>query len=192
MKFSVLTAALASVASAIPISQVAQRADDDVQAFGIMALRSASPIHFGQFGAAARSVFINLPAQNATCDGEAPTGAIFYLKDGGLYLYGNTLTQQLYADRSGMGQGKFGYITGDEGKPRNGELTTWAIDENDNLSLNGAGWLACPNSIDGAWSVWVNAGTDKPGFNEGCLGFSARTVPLDDNFAVKCDYTQER
>lgn len=74
--------------------------------FGIMSLRSASPIHFGQFSAALSSVFIGLPEQNATCHGEARDSAVFYLKEGGLYLYNDCKgeEQRLYADRSGMGK----------------------------------------------------------------------------------------
>jgi hypothetical protein len=72
--------------------------------FGLMALRSASPVHFAQFDAALSSVFLNLPAQNATCDSGEADSATFYLQDGGLYLYAASATpQQLYADRSGMG-----------------------------------------------------------------------------------------
>ncbi|KAI3317168.1 hypothetical protein HD806DRAFT_515644 [Xylariaceae sp. AK1471] len=154
--------------------------------FGLIALRSASPIHFASFDAALSSIFLNLPSQNATCnDGAKPTTpdyATFTLsEEGGLYLYGDSTTpQQLYADRSGMGQGRFGYTTGDQHGPRNGERTTFAIDENSELALNGAGFIACPNSIDGAWSVWVDAGVANPGGNSGCLGLAARAFKVAD------------
>ncbi|KAI0886439.1 cell wall protein PhiA [Annulohypoxylon maeteangense] len=145
--------------------------------FSLMALRSASEVHFAGFKAAKSSIFLNLPSQGASCDaGDAET-ATFYLKDGGLYLYAASATpQQLYADRSGMGQGKLGYTTGAQPAPTNAERTGFALDENNNLTLDGASFLACPNSIDGAWSVWVSAGVEQPAGNQGCLGISARAV----------------
>ncbi|GAW18691.1 hypothetical protein ANO14919_081720 [Xylariales sp. No.14919] len=163
--------------------------------FGLMALRSASPIHFAQFGAALSSVFLNLPSQNATCDdGENPTTADYATftlsEEGELYLYRQSATpQQLFVDRSGMGQGKLGYTTGAQPGPRNGERTAFSLDDYNDLSFNGAGFLACPNSIDGAWSVWVDAGVSSPGGNSDCLGLSARAVKIA-GAANSCVYTQ--
>jgi hypothetical protein len=163
--------------------------------FGIMALRSASPIHFAQVDAALGSIFLNLPSQNATCDdGTKPTTAeyaTFTLSDGGgLYLYAASATpQQLYVDRSGMGQGKLGYTTGAQPGPRNSERTGFTLDQYDDLSFNGAGFLACPNSIDGAWSVWVDTNVSNPGGNSGCLGFNARAVKIAGT-PNSCLYTQ--
>ncbi|KAI0844274.1 cell wall protein PhiA [Daldinia vernicosa] len=147
--------------------------------FSLMALRSASEVHFASFEAAKGSLFLKLPSQNASCDAGPADYATFYLQDGGLYLYAASATpQQLYADRSGMGQGKLGYTTGAEPAPRNGERTSFALDESNDLTLNGAGFLACPNSIDGAWSVWVSTGVDQPAGNQGCLGISVRAVEV--------------
>ncbi|KAI0869893.1 hypothetical protein GGS24DRAFT_136696 [Hypoxylon argillaceum] len=163
--------------------------------FGLLALRSASPIHFAQFGAALSSIFLDLPAQNATCDdGSKPTTANYATftlsEDGGLYLYAASATpQQLFVDRSGMGQGKLGYTTGAQPAPKNGERTAFTIDEAGDLSFNGAGFIACPNSIDGAWSVWVDAGVAEPAGNSGCLGLSARATKIADA-ANSCLYTQ--
>ncbi|KAI0909602.1 hypothetical protein F4824DRAFT_457789 [Ustulina deusta] len=162
--------------------------------FGLLALRSASPIHFAQFDAALSSIFLSLPSQNATCDdGTQPTtadSATFSLsEDGGLYLYAASATpQQLFVDRSGMGQGKLGYTTGAQPAPLNGERAAFAIDESGDLTFNGAGFIACPNSIDGAWSVWVSAGVSNPGGNSDCLGLSARTVEVADA-PNSCIYT---
>ncbi|KAI8949212.1 hypothetical protein F4801DRAFT_409140 [Xylaria longipes] len=166
-------------------------------AFGIMALRSASPIHFAEVDAALNSIFLYLPSQNATCDdGTKPTTpdyATFYLsEDGGLYLYRTSATpQQLFVDRSGMGQGKLGYTTGAQPGPRNGERTKFTIDEYGDISFNDDGFLACPNSIDGAWSVWVGTGVSNPGGNEDCLGFVARAVKIEGT-PNSCEYTQSR
>ncbi|KZL82972.1 cell wall protein [Colletotrichum incanum] len=158
--------------------------------FQLMALRSASPVHFSRFQAAKSSVFLQLPSQNATCDDrEADDAATFYLSDdGGLYLYAASATpQQLYADRSGMGQGKFGYTTGAQPAPRNGERTGFTIDQYGDLTLEGAGFLACPNSIEGSWAIWVSAGIANPAGNTDCLGVSVRAVEVTK--PNSCTYT---
>ncbi|KAM5346154.1 hypothetical protein ACJ41O_009159 [Fusarium nematophilum] len=158
-------------------------------AFEILALRSASEIHFATANAAKSSIFLKLPDQGATCDSESDGSATFYLKDGELHLYStDNPPQQLYADRSGMGQGKLGYVTGAQPPPRNAELTGWELDESGNLSLDGAGLIACPGSIDDAWSVWVSAGISNPAGNENCLGFSARAVEVKE--PNSCKYTE--
>ncbi|KAI1311995.1 hypothetical protein F5Y03DRAFT_261855 [Xylaria venustula] len=163
--------------------------------FGVMSLRSASPIHFAQFDAALNSIFLYLPSQNATCDdGTKSTtadSATFSLsEDGSLYLYSTSNPpQQLFVDRSGMGQGKLGYTTGAQPGPRNGERTSFAIDDYGYLSFNGAGFLACPNSIGGAWSVWVDVGIANPGGNSDCLGLGALAVKITDS-PNSCTYTE--
>lgn len=112
MQLKTLVALFAAAASASPV-QRRTCADDGKKTnfgpFGIMALRSASPIHFAQAGAAQNSLFLHLPEQNATCtgDGPDPTGAIFSLVDGNLYLYAEPeLNQQIFVDRSGMGESR--------------------------------------------------------------------------------------
>lgn len=85
------------------------------------------------------------------------------------------------------GQGNLGYTTGAQPPPRNGERTGWVLDEVGDLTLNGAGFIACPNSIDGAWSLWVSAGVNQPGGNEGCLSISARATEVKN--PDSCVYT---
>ncbi|KAI0205304.1 hypothetical protein F4808DRAFT_280185 [Astrocystis sublimbata] len=182
-----------SSAAADPTSTIVRPGE----AFNILALRSASPIHFAQTSAALNSIFLNLPAQNATCDdGTKPIeqnyATFFIADDGSLELWRHSATPQwLYVDRSGMGQGKLGYTTGAQPAPRNGERTKWEIDQYGDLTFNGAGFIACPDSIDGAWSVWVDAGVVNPGGNKDCLGFSARTVKSAET-ANSCDYSQQQ
>lgn len=162
--------------------------------FVLTALRSASPIHFASVAAAKSSIFLNLPTQGATCDdGSKPTTpdfATFTLTDdGSLNLYAASATpQQLFADRSGNGQGKLGFTTGAEPAPKNGERTKFAIDENSDLTFNGAGFIACPNSIDGAWSVWVSTDVANPAGNKDCIGFTARASKID-AAPNSCTYT---
>lgn len=215
MKFTLLSTVLAAVASAAPAPAPAAPSPN---AFGIMSLRSASPIHFGSVHAAKSGILIN--RKNGS-EAKCPAGndnagyAIFYIKDGGLYLYGNgkkAQTQQLYVDRSGMGtsfpfgdtqcesnanmrnqtgQGKFGYITGDQSPPRNAELKGFKVDENGYLSFKDTGFIACPGQGGpqaGGWSVWVSAGVTNPGGNTGCLGFTPMTLPQDK--PAKCQYSK--
>jgi len=153
-----------------------------------MAIRSGSEIQYAGFQAAKSSIFVELPDQGAGCDRGFDGPAVFTLTSAGeLYLYTDNPPQQLFADRSGMGQGKLGYVTGAEPLGRNWETTGFQIDSNDHLTLNGAGFIACPNSIDGAWSIWVNAGVANPAGNSDCVGIAARVIKTEE--PAKCMYT---
>ena len=184
-------ASLFAAAAALPAPQAANITNPNLYHFELMSLRSASPIHFGRVNAADNDLFINHPNQNAEClksDGNGP--AIFQLnkEDKTLWLYkvGNP-RQQIWVDRSGMGQGNVGYISGVQGLPRNAEREGWEVDETGNLSFNGAGLLACPSTIEGAYTIWVDAGVTAPGGSEGCLGFSGRTIEVAE--PDMCTYT---
>lgn len=97
MKFSLAGIAFLGAGSAVAAPQPAN-------AFNLMSLRSASPIHFGQFSAAKRGLYINYKDQNAKCKGKSDGHVTFYIKDGGLFLYSTCgETQQVFTDRSGMG-----------------------------------------------------------------------------------------
>ncbi|KAF4977436.1 hypothetical protein FDECE_18356 [Fusarium decemcellulare] len=158
--------------------------------FEILALRSGSDIHFSKAAAAESSIFLGLSDQGASCDeGKKQDAATFYLKNGELFLYKtDNPPQQVYADRSGMGQGRVGYITGAQPPPRNAELTGWEIDSDENITLEGASLKACLGAND-AWVVWVSVGSaNPPGYDE-CLGFTARTGYIEN--PVSCLYTQQ-
>lgn len=86
-----------------------------------------------------------------------------------------------------IGQGKLGFTTGAQPAPRNAERDTFELDASDDLTFNGAGFLACPNAIDGAYSVWVSSGVNNPGGNEDCVGISARAVEVKE--PNSCVYT---
>lgn len=72
--------------------------------FDVMALRSASPIHFAQVSAARSGLFLGLPHPNATCKGESSGHATFYVANEELVLYScEGEKQKIFVDRSGMG-----------------------------------------------------------------------------------------
>ena len=99
MKFfaAAVASILASGASAAP--------QPAPEALELMALRSASPIHFAQFSAAKSRLWLNYQGQNATCNGEDDGRVTVYIKDGGLFLYNTDGTaQQVYVDRSEEGK----------------------------------------------------------------------------------------
>lgn len=105
MFFKTLAAASLLVGASSALPQAASETPLAADAkFTLMALRSASPVHFASFEAAKSSIFVNLPAQNASCDAGPASSATFYLQDGGLFLFAESATpQQLFTDRSGMG-----------------------------------------------------------------------------------------
>ncbi|KAK4233306.1 hypothetical protein C8A03DRAFT_19599 [Achaetomium macrosporum] len=183
---AILLSLFAAAASAAPTGSSCPAPE---RKFGIMALRSASPIHFAPASASQGKLGFNFPASkiDAQCtDGKTRTDAIFTIKDGELYLYGKDQVQQIYVDRSGMGQGVLGYFNkGVENPPRNGELKGWAVDSEDNLTFSGTTLQACPGA-DNAWHIWLS-GVSKPAGAEGCLGFTARVVTKSD--AVQCTYS---
>lgn len=150
--------------------------------FGLLSLRSGSDVHFAPFSAANGGLSLYpAPSQGATCETES-NSATFYLSDGALVLYTPAnITQTLYVDRSGMGQGVLQYSTtpGGYSPPRNAETTGWEVDEAGDLTFDGDSLLACPasaNSTAGPWSLWVNVGVANPGGYSGCLGISSRVV----------------
>lgn len=88
-----------------------------------------------------------------------------------------------------MGQGKLGYTTGAQPAPKNAERVGWNVKDGE-LMFNDAGLIACPNSIDGAWSVWVGVGIDNPAGNSNCTAFGAKVVEVAAGNEVSCLYTQ--
>ncbi|KAF5020045.1 hypothetical protein F66182_7926 [Fusarium sp. NRRL 66182] len=160
--------------------------------FEALALRSASPIHFAGLQAANGGLALRLPKQNANCGKrKGDNTAVFNLVGDELFLYRkSTPHQQIWVDRSGMGQGVTGY-TDSKSFPRNAETKGWKVDKYGNLNFKGQSLVACPISKEenGPWSIWVSTGNPNPGFNKGCLGFSARTFDVKN--PASCKYTQQ-
>ncbi|KAL5356159.1 hypothetical protein BJX96DRAFT_142386 [Aspergillus floccosus] len=181
--FLLATSAVAS-AAALPAAE-----STSSEYFGVVAIHSTSAVQYAPFNAALSSIFAGLPNQNASCARPKEQTATFYIQDGALYLYDKSATpQEIYVDRSGMGQGKIGYTTGAQPTPRNAERKGWAIDANNHLQFDGSDLIACPNSIDGAWSIWANAGVSNPGWNKDCVSIAARVEKTSNPNG--CLYTQ--
>lgn len=85
------------------------------------------------------------------------------------------------------GQGKIGYTTGAQPAPKNAERMGWATKDG-HLQFAGNDLIACPNSIDGAWSIWADAGVANPAGNSDCVGIAARVESTSNPNG--CLYTQ--
>jgi hypothetical protein len=171
MKFSTATIAAAAAASTASASSI----------FGVQSRHSTAAVHLSSWKAANSGIFNLLPEQGASCDrGEKLEYATFRLDDeGALHLYKNdNPPQQLYVDRSGMGQGKIGFTTGVQPTPRNAERTGWAVDADGHLNFDGSGFLACPGYADGAWEIWLAGVSDHPGYNYNCTGVQAAVIEI--------------
>lgn len=198
MKTQFLAASsLVAAAAAAPALQARQNttsAIPDNTPFGLLSLRSGSDVHFASFSASNGGLALGVTDQGATCETES-NSATFYLSNSVLYLYTpSNITQTLYTDRSGMGQGvlQYGTSPGGYSPPRNAETSGWAVDAAGDLTFDGESLLACPasaNSTAGPWSLWVNTGATNPGGNTGCLGISSRVVEASEPNACTYTYT---
>lgn len=184
MKFLTI-ASLAASAAAAPALQIRQTNSTiaDNTPFALLAIRSGSELQYASFSATQGSLVLNLGTQDAVCATDA-TSATFYLSNGALYLYTPAnITQELYTDRSGMGQGVLQYSTTPGGylPGRNSETSGWVLDNVNDITFDKDSLIACPasvNSTSGPYSVWVNTGVTSPGGNVNCLGIAARAVPV--------------
>ena len=181
-----VASAAALTASALPQAGVAI---PDGQRFGLITIHSGSPVQNLPIQAAARGLFVGLPKQNSTCDIERDTNyATFYIEDGELNLHAaSAYPQTIFVDRSGMGQGIVGYVSGAEPVVRNGEKKGWALNENNEIHFDGVGLQACPGAIDGAWRIWL-AGSSNPAGYQNCTGVAAVAYKTDK--PISCLYTQ--
>jgi hypothetical protein len=205
IKSFILAASAAATASAAACSAPTNKY------FGVVAIHSGSAVQYQAFSASKSSIFAGLNSQNASCDRPDEKSATFYIQDGSLYLYAASATpQEVFVDRSGMGkshphpqnmeresqgtnrnstgQGKIGYTTGAQPAPKNSERQGWSIDDQNHLQFGGNGLIACPNSIDGAWSIWADAGVANPAGNKDCVGIAARVEDVAN--PNSCIYTQ--
>ncbi|KAF9766058.1 hypothetical protein IL306_001572 [Fusarium sp. DS 682] len=139
---------------------------------------------------------LKLKNQGASCDsGKYENEITFNInKDGelSLYTWGNN-PQVAYVDRSGMGQGILAFATyggvGGFNYPKNAETKGWKVAKNGNLTFDGKGFLACPNSkkAGGSYSIWADVGVKNPGGHKNCVSISIRASK--DKNPVACVYS---
>ncbi|KAL5404935.1 hypothetical protein PMIN06_005000 [Paraphaeosphaeria minitans] len=157
--------------------------------FGVITIRSGSEIQNSGVQAAHSSLLVNAKSQNASCDSKSNFATFYINAEKELHLWeskSSARPQTVFVDRSGMGQGLIGYTTGVQPLPKNGENKGWEI-VNGELKFKGTGLQACPGSIDGAWSLWLQ-GLDKPGWNENCTSVTASAIKTDS--PIGCWYTE--
>ncbi|KAL0473153.1 hypothetical protein QR685DRAFT_164864 [Neurospora intermedia] len=198
MQFTTLALSALSAATGVfgaPTTQEAGTTNSDQVIFGVMSIRSASPVHLTAWGAEHKGIFTNLSKQDADCyNSPAQNSATFVLNkaDGTLSLYTEGKPwQQLFVDRSGMGQGMMQYTTGAEPAPRNAERGGWAIDEaSQHLTFAGSdAFLACPSgAADSSYRILPYVGIENPADYTDCLSIAARVVVAEN--PVKCLYSQ--
>ncbi|KAK8030057.1 hypothetical protein PG993_011348 [Apiospora rasikravindrae] len=161
------------------------------QTFGVLSIASGTQLQYAGWSASHRGLFARGPAQEASCDkGAKEEFATFHLNDKSeLFLFNNGQNppQQIFVDRSGMGQGIVGYTTGAEPTVRNAERAGFSI-EDGHLKFDGADFQACPGYEEGAYKIWL-AGTTNPGGNSNCTAIAARVQTLSE--PVGCLYSQQ-
>ena len=184
----ILASAAAITASALPTgSEPTTPSTDTLSAFGLITIHSGSEVQNAGVQAARASLLVNAKSQNASCDAET-NFATFYIKDEELFLYAASATPQtIFVDRSGMGMGKIGYVTGAEPLGRNWETKGWTQNSTTGLVFDGTSLQACPGSIDGSWSLWL-AGVAEPAYIKNCTGVKMHVVETAE--PIGCLYTQ--
>ncbi|KAK6859217.1 hypothetical protein PG995_005070 [Apiospora arundinis] len=176
--------------TAASAAAVSAQTSNGQQVFGVLSIASGTPLQYAGWSASQRGLFNHGAAQQASCDkGLAQEFATFQLTDAGeLYLYSTSNPrQQVFVDRSGMGQGIIGYTTGVEPTPRNAERTGFSV-EDGHLKFDGNDFQACPGYAEGSYKVWL-AGTTNPGGNSNCTAVAARIQTISE--PVGCLYQQQ-
>jgi hypothetical protein len=189
----ILASTAAITASALPTCSEPTTTDTTlstngtVSTFGLITIHSGSEVQNAGVQASRASLLVNAKSQNASCDVET-NFATFYIKDEELHLYAASATPQtVFVDRSGMGMGKIGYVTGAEPLGRYFETKGWTQNATTGLVFDGTSLQACPGSIDGSWSLWL-AGVAEPAYNKNCIGVKMHVVETAE--PISCVYTQ--
>lgn len=177
--------AFLGLASAAP--QLKQRATIvPYDKFSLTAIHSGASVHLSTFQANLGNIVAGKDDQDAECDSETNTATFYLGDDGSLNLYSTDAPfQAAYVDASGMGQGKFGYVTGAQPPPTNAQQGNFTIDDSSNLQFNGNSFIACPYSE--GYSIWANAGVDNPAGNENCTSIAVLATKLDN--PISCQYS---
>lgn len=199
-----LTAATCAMAAPAPQSAGQPNTNPDLVIFGVVTEQPGGKLQGNGWGAMHKGLFTgDSPQEGASCNGEYQQFAYFVLnkaESGTLSLYTDGKPwQQLFVDRSGMGQGMLQYTTGAEPAPRNAERGGWAIDENNILSFAGNDkFLACPGGPNNSFRVLPDVGIENPAGYSGCTGIRAVAQisdpdpkAVDPQYPVMCHYSTD-
>lgn len=181
-KNAALAAASASTVAA------AGNATSGLFTFGVLSIHSGSEVQYAGWSATQNAIW-NLAEQKPSCDrNERPQFATFWInkEDNGLYLYSsNNPPNQLWVDRSGMGQGKMGYTVGvATPPPKNSERGPFTITDG-HLQFDGSDFLACSGYDNGAYEIFVDVGIEHPAGNN-CTAIAAKV--LETKTPIGCQY----
>lgn len=127
-----------------------------------------------------------------TVDGQPQTAdcarpqeyATFVIRDREAYMYtgrNSENPQQLFTDRSGMGRGILGYLSGPHGIPENWQTGPWDLNEKTGvLSFEGANFWACPRGDWPGYKLWLGQ------FEPDCVKVKVKAEKVKK--PVKCSY----
>ncbi|KAM0714239.1 hypothetical protein Q7P37_010026 [Cladosporium fusiforme] len=145
--------------------------------FGLISVRSASPIHYQSVSASGQSLWLNKPTASYCPENvdECPAGntTTFAGGDGSLSM-GVVVPggQQVYIEAD---TGRVKYTQAHSAAvPEDAVRTGWNLSEGEsfgNLANENGGFLACPCDDDDSWKVFV--ALDGLKFGDDCLGFDA-------------------
>ena len=196
MKSFIAASALAALAAASPLPQAGTT---EPLRFGGMALRSASPIHFGQINANSGAFYIgkntttycpeDSPATCETCKTVNTNQTIFSYLNGQGRLALDTIVpggQQVYVTQ---GDDATGQLAGQlKFTPAHSVATSgpalydgFSIVYDGRFQFEGQDWLACPiDNFNSGYGIWSQARVAGSNAGEECLGFIWRVVQVGD------------
>ncbi|KAK4626748.1 hypothetical protein CLAFUW4_05116 [Fulvia fulva] len=205
MKSFIAAASLAALAAASPVPQAGTT---EPLRFGGLALRSASPIHFGSINANSGALYIgkntttycpedSVAGSTGACTSANTNQTIFSYLNGQGTLSLSTMVpggQQVYVtvgdEATGQLAGQLKFTPAHSAMTSGPALTEgFAIAYDAKFQFEGQDWFACPvdefNSGYGIWSVARVGGSNA---GEGCLGFTWRVVQVGDETASAWQY----
>ncbi|KAK4496795.1 hypothetical protein PRZ48_012779 [Zasmidium cellare] len=200
---SALTFALAATAAALPAPQAGTT---EPLRFSGMALRSASPIHFGSINANSQAFYIGKntttycptdSAASTACDTANTNQTIFAYLNGAGKLSLDTIVpggQQVYVtegdEATGQLAGQLKFTQAHSAATSGPALYDgFSIVYDARFQFEGNDWLACPvDDFNSGYGIWAASRVEGSNAGEGCLGFTWRVVQVGDETATAWQY----
>lgn len=205
MKTTFAAAAFATLAAALPAPQAGTT---EPLRFSGMALRSASPIHFGQINANSQAFYIGkntttyCPEDSAASDACATANTnqtIFSYLNGAGTLSLSTIVpggQQVYVtegdETTGQLAGQLKFTQAHSAATSGPALYDgFSIVYDARFQFEGKDWFACPiDDFNSGYGIWAESRVAGSNAGEGCLGFTWRVVQVDDSTPSAWQYTK--